>query len=66
VIEHVEAIKEPVYDVSFAPAIGRSFAVLAVASQKGLRIVTFKPPTSTAPATEATKLEVKHYFGDQQ
>ncbi len=34
---------QPVHDLAFAPSVGRSYALLAVASSADLRIVTLKP-----------------------
>jgi len=41
-VETFSTITEPVHDIAFAPNIGRSYHVLAVAS-KDLRIITLKP-----------------------
>jgi len=41
-VETFSTISDPVHDIAFAPNIGRSYHVLAVAS-KDLRIVTLKP-----------------------
>ena len=43
-VETFSTITEPVHDIAFAPNIGRSYHVLAVAS-KDLRIITLKPTT---------------------
>jgi len=43
-VETFSTISEPVHDIAFAPNIGRSYHVLAVAS-KELRIITLKPST---------------------
>ncbi len=36
-------VPDPVHDLAFAPNVGRSYALLAVASSSDLRIVTLKP-----------------------
>merc|ERR1719221_871319 len=41
-VETLNTMTEPVHDIAFAPNIGRSYHVLAVAS-KDLRIITLKP-----------------------
>ena len=41
-VETFSTITDPVHDIAFAPNIGRSYHVLAVAS-KDLRIITLKP-----------------------
>jgi len=41
-VETFNSITEPVHDIAFAPNIGRSYHVLAVAS-RDLRIITLKP-----------------------
>ena len=43
-VETLSTITDPVGDLAFAPNIGRSYSVLAVAS-KELRMVTLKPAT---------------------
>ena len=47
-VETFSTITDPVHDIAFAPNIGRSYHVLAVAT-KDLRIITLRPlPDQTA------------------
>ena len=46
-VESLPSITSPVHDIAFAPNIGRSYSVLAVAT-KDLRIITLKPAEDTA------------------
>jgi hypothetical protein len=62
-VETISTIADPVNDVSFAPNVGRSYSVLAVAS-KNLRIITLKSIAATASHSQSddqhgiTKYEV--------
>ena len=48
-VDAVSFMADPVHDIAFAPNIGRSYSVLAIAS-KELKIVTLKPTGSTRTA----------------
>lgn len=57
-VETIQAITDPVHDVAFAPHIGRSYHVLAVAS-KDVQIFNLKP-TQESGGSGGARLEVQH------
>ena len=53
-VESIMTISDPVHDIAFAPNIGRSYLVLAVATNKDLRIISMKhSEEQSAPAVLA-------------
>lgn len=57
-VETFTSITEPVHDIAFAPNIGRSYHVLAVAG-RDLRIITLKPQGGEAASGGPSKFEIK-------
>lgn len=58
-VETFSNIQDPVHDIAFAPNIGRSYHVLAVAS-KNLRIITLKPmQDQTEDTGSAGKFDIR-------
>lgn len=55
----VGVVFDPVHDVAFAPNLGRSYHVLAVASSKDINIVQVVP-TGTDPHNGHSKLDIRH------
>ncbi len=42
-VESLTSVKDAVHDLAFAPDVGRSYALLAVATSSDLRVITLKP-----------------------
>jgi len=57
-VETFSTITDPVHDIAFAPNIGRSYHVLAVAT-KDLRIITLKPLTDQTAAGGGTRFDIR-------
>ena len=68
-MDAISFMSEPVHDIAFAPNIGRSYSVLAVAS-KELKIVTLKQKKGSSNQEAAQKTSDKYdirlagYFND--
>lgn len=52
-MDAISFMSDPVHDIAFAPNIGRSYSVLAVAS-KELKIVTLKPNKNSQSAQKSS------------
>jgi len=57
-VETLNTMTDPVHDIAFAPNIGRSYHVLAVAS-KDLRIITLKPLLDQAAPGGGTRFDIR-------
>jgi len=57
-VETFSTITDPVHDIAFAPNIGRSYHVLAVAS-KDLRIITLRPLTDQSATGGGTRFDIR-------
>ena len=44
-VESLVTVNESVHDIAFAPNVGRSYQLLAIATNKDLRIISLKPTT---------------------
>ena len=62
-VESLVAINDCVHDIAFAPNIGRSYQLLAIATNKDLRIISMKKSTNELTnrpsADQASKYEVR-------
>ena len=62
-VESLVAINDCVHDIAFAPNIGRSYQLLAIATNKDLRIISMKKSTNeltNRPSSDqASKYEVR-------
>ena len=52
-------INDAVHDIAFAPNIGRSYFVLAVATNKDLRIISMKNTEDGTKSDQPSKYQVK-------
>jgi len=57
-VETFSTITDPVHDIAFAPNIGRSYHVLAVAT-KDLRIITLRPLPDQAAPGGGTRFDIR-------
>ncbi|KAF4517324.1 hypothetical protein B566_EDAN007276 [Ephemera danica] len=57
-VEAINTVTEPVHDIAFAPNLGRSFHLLAVAS-KDVRLIILRPSDDGITATGLTKFTVE-------
>merc|ERR1712210_409755 len=65
-MDAISFMSDPVHDIAFAPNIGRSYSVLAVAS-KELKIVTLKPNKNSQSAQKSSDkydIRLAGYFND--
>ncbi len=56
-VETLTSVTDAVHDLAFAPNVGRSYSLLAVAASKDLRIVTLKPDETEPTALDAGSKE---------
>lgn len=66
-MESIMTVNEPVHDIAFAPNIGRSYLILAVATDKNLKIISLKQtdemsrPTNSDSSTRYQVRLAGHY-----
>ena len=58
-VESIMTINDAVHDIAFAPNIGRSYFVLAVATNKDLRIISMKNAEDGTKSDQPSKYQVK-------
>jgi len=58
-VESLSAFTEPVYDLKFAPNVGRSYHLLAIGS-KNVHLISMKPLASPPDSEASSKFDVNH------
>ena len=59
-VESLITINESVHDIAFAPNVGRSYQLLAIATNKDLRIISMKNSTDELSSRQSSDQSSKY------